>query len=260
MRFKIHVQHKSRKAFLPIDYQYAMASAVYKLIAKGDHAYSRFLHDEGFSPGGLKRFKLFTFSPLVLPQYTIWKEKELFELHGNTLSFIVSFMADKAAEAFVKGMFRDQHISIGDRFNQLDMEVTMVEAMPVPLFTNTMQYRCLSPLVIELREPGQRYETYVAPDDVQFGNLLIQNLVAKCTALNLLHAEAPLEKIPLQFLLTGGYKSKLITIKPHTKEQTKVRGFVFDFTLTAPEFIQEMGFYAGFGMNNAMGFGSVMTG
>src|SRR5690606_13037472 len=101
MRFNINLQVTSKKHFLPLDYQYAMASAVYKLIAKGDEAYSKFLHDKGFSTGGLKRFKLFTFSPLVLPKYTPWKDKSLFELHGDKLSFTVSFKTEKAAEAFI---------------------------------------------------------------------------------------------------------------------------------------------------------------
>lgn len=255
MRFKIHLTSKNKKAFLPIDYQYALASAVYKMIATGDEAYSRFLHDEGFSPGGLKRFKLFTFSPLSLPRYTPWKEKGLFELHGKELSFVVSFMADKAAEAFVKGMFADQHFSIGDRFQQVDMEVTMVEAVPTPLFKQTMVYRCLSPLVVELKEPGKKYETYLPPDDPRFEALLLQNLVSKCAAMNVLYNDGHADEDVMKFRPVSDYRSKLIAIKPYTDQQTKVRGFVFDFELTAPEYMQEMGYYAGFGMNNGMGFG-----
>jgi CRISPR-associated endoribonuclease Cas6 len=259
MRFKIHLQTQRKKAFLPIDYQYAMASAIYNLIAKGDEAYSKFLHDEGFSSGGLKKFKLFTFSPLILPHYTPWKEKGLFELHGSYLSFDISFMADKAAEAFVKGMFTDQSLSIGDRFHQLDMEVTSVEAMPLPHFTAVMHYRCLSPLSIELKEPGHKYETYLPPDDPRFEEPFLQNLIAKCAAMNILHVDTQDANETLKFELQSNYKSKLIAIKPYTQQETKVRGFMFDFSLTAPEYMQEMGYYAGFGMNNAMGFGCVIS-
>lgn len=255
MRFKINLNCIGKAKFLPVDYQYSMASAIYKLIAKGDEVYSRFLHDVGHSPGGLRRFKLFTFSPLALPNYTLWKEKAVFELHQNQLSFIVSFMADKTAETFVKGMFTDQHFSIGDRFHQLDMEVIMVEAVSPPLFKETMIYRCVSPVVVELKEPNKRYETYVAPDDPRFEELLIQNLVSKCAALDVLYNNGYSEEDLLRFRLKSDYKSKLITIKPFTAQQTKVRGFLFDFELTAPEYMQEMGYYGGFGMNNGMGFG-----
>lgn len=259
MRFKIHLHYVNRKVFLPIDYQYSLASAIYKLIKRGDEAYSRFLHDEGFSPGGLRRFKLFTFGPLSLPRYTLWKEKGVFELHGKELSFMVSFMADKAAEAFIKGMFTDQHFSVGDRFHQLDMEVSMVEAMEPPLFKETMTYRCLSPVVVEMKEHDKKHETYLPPDHPCFEELLLQNLVAKCTAMNMLHNDQRFENEILQFKLLGEYKSKLVTIKPYTDEQTKVKGYLFDFELAAPAYMQEMGYYAGFGMNNGMGFGSGMV-
>lgn len=259
MRFKIHLSTTSPRRFLPFDYQYAMASAVYKIIAKGDEAYSRFLHDDGFPAGRLKRFKMFTFSSLELPRYTPWNDKGLLELHGPSVSFTVSFMADKAAEAFVKGMFADQRMDIGDRFHTLQLQVTSVEAMPAPFFQRTMRYRCASPMTVELREPGRKYETYLPPDDPRFEECLAQNLIAKCAALNLLHTGDDSEESKVQFSLDGRFHSKLHTIKPFTPMETKVRGFLFDFTLTAPEHVHEVGYYAGFGMNNAMGFGSTIT-
>lgn len=256
MRFRINLSTTASKRFLPFDYQYALASAVYRIISRGDEAYSRFLHDEGFSAGRSTRFKMFTFSSLALPRYTVWKDRGLFELHEPYASFAVSFHADKAAEAFIKGMFLHQHLPIGDRFNTLHFEVTSVEAMTPPHFSRTMQYRCISPMVVEWKEPGSSREVYLAPDDPRFQERLVQNLLAKCTALNCLTADEDQDQ-PVSFQLDTGYRSKLHAIKPHTAAETKVRGFLFDFTLTAPEHVHEIGYYAGFGMNNAMGFGGV---
>jgi CRISPR-associated endoribonuclease Cas6 len=257
MRFKINLGITGHNKFLPIDYQYALAAAIYKLISKGDEAYSQFLHDGGYSPGGLKRFKLFSFGSLSLPRYTPWKDRSIFELHGDTISFTISFIADKAAEAFVKGMFQDQHLSIGDRFSVISCEVTSVEAITPPFFTRNMRYRCISPMMIEDKKPTEKYGKYLAPNDPQFGELLLQNLISKCAALNILHHDKAHENEQLNFTLTSDFRSKLITIKPYTAEQTKVRGYLFDFTLTAPEYMQEVGYYAGFGMGNGMGFGGV---
>lgn len=257
MRFRIDL-HATRKPWLlPLDYQYALASAVYKIIARGDVEYSRFLHDEGFSPGGLRRFKLFTFSALHLPRYTPHPTLGAFELLSPTLSFSVSFMADKAAEAFVKGMFQDQRFSLGNNRFQLDLEVVSVEAMAPPFFQPVMHYRTASPMVVEAHEPGKKYETYLPPDDPRFEGLLLQNLISKCAALNLLHPSEKFAEQSMAFQLRGAYRSKKHTLKPGQESETHVRGFLFDFTLTAPEYMQEMGYYAGFGMNNAMGFGCV---
>lgn len=252
MRFRINLTIPAARRFLPFDYQYALSSAVYRIIARGDEAYSRFLHDEGFPSGRLKRFKMFTFGPLELPRYTQHKGQGLFELYAPELSFVVSFMADKAAEAFVKGMFAHQEFHI----DQLPVEVTSVEALPPPFFKTVMEYRCISPMVVGLREDRKRHETYLAPDDPRFEERLVQNLLAKCAALDTLCADSDQDQ-PVKFTLRGGYRSKLHSIKPHSKEETRVRGFVFEFALTAPEHVHELGYYAGFGMNNAMGFGAV---
>jgi CRISPR-associated endoribonuclease Cas6 len=258
MRFKINLSAIGQKRFLPMDYQYAMASAIYKVIANGDAAYSKFLHNDGFSSGGLKKFKLFAFSPLTLPHYKVWKDKGLFELQDDHVSFEISFMADKAAETFIKGMFTNQHLDIGDRFHCLRTQVTSIEAMQAPFFTSTMRYRCVSPLTIKLKEEGWKHEQYLYPDDPRFGDLLIQNLISKCVALDILHATGQ-EHDALRFELQSDFRSKLHTIKPYTSEETKVRGFLFDFAFTAPEYMHEMGYYAGFGMNNGMGFGATIV-
>lgn len=257
MRFQIHLTSNKRNIFLPIDYQYSLAAAVYKLVARGDEKYARFLHDSGFVAGRLKRFKLFSFSGLTLPRFTVWKEKGLIELHDNRLSFLISFVADEAAEALIKGIFMNQRFSIGDRFSHADLEVIAVEAQPRPFFTNTMHYRCVSPMVVEHKNPGEKYGTYLAPDHKLFADLLYQNLIAKTASLNLLINTGDEAPEQFDFHLIGSYKSKLITIKPHSKDQTRVRGLLFDFTLNAPEYIQEIGYYAGLGMNNAMGFGAI---
>lgn len=258
MRFKIYLHIKNRLALLPMDYQYLMSSAVYKLIQRGDEAYSKFLHDEGYTPGGLKRFKLFTFSSLQLPKYTMVREKGVFELHGREASFIISFMVDAAAEAFVKGMFVNEAISIGDKYNQVDMEVLRVEGMPQPLFREVMEYKCISPVTVGKKEKDRKHETYLFPDHPEFGDFIVNNLIAKSLAYRLAESDAyahPFEDF--RFQLLGEYKTKKITIKPFTKEAIDVRGSLFRFRLTAPVVLQEIGYYAGFGENNAMGFGMV---
>jgi CRISPR-associated endoribonuclease Cas6 len=51
--------------------------------------------------------------------------------------------------------------------------------------------------------------------------------------------------------------SRLITLKAHTPQQTKVRGFQYRFALTAPVPLLETALLAGIGRYNAMGFGAI---
>src|SRR5690606_15571167 len=108
--------------------------------------------------------------------------------------------------------------------------VTSVEALPPPFFTTVMRYRCLSPMVVELKEKDDRNGTYLPPDDPRFEERFVQNLVAKCAALDTLFAQNDQDQ-GVSFELIGSYRSKLHTIKPHTRQQTKLRGFLFDFQL-----------------------------
>ena len=69
MRFKILLSPISTPSVIPINYQYPLSAAIYKVLDKADSDYAAFLHKKGYrAAGSLKNFKLFTFSDLsVLP-------------------------------------------------------------------------------------------------------------------------------------------------------------------------------------------------
>ncbi|WP_392437096.1 hypothetical protein ACF3N7_09215 [Cruoricaptor ignavus] len=54
MRFLVRLQTKDR--IIPINYQYPMSAAIYKIISQGDAEYAEFLHNTGYGKG----FKFFT--------------------------------------------------------------------------------------------------------------------------------------------------------------------------------------------------------
>jgi CRISPR-associated endoribonuclease Cas6 len=57
--------------------------------------------------------------------------------------------------------------------------------------------------------------------------------------------------------LIGIPRSKLITIKQDTLEQSKIRGYLFDFELTALPEIHHLILSCGAGEKNSLGFGWV---
>ena len=59
----------------------------------------------------------------------------------------------------------------------------------------------------------------------------------------------------LRFELINKPKSKLIKIKTDTPQQTHIKGFLFDFKLSAPVELMKLGYFAGFGEKNSLGFG-----
>ena len=61
MRFQLTLQTITKIAKIPVNYQYPLSAAIYRIIAKGDAQYVSFLHERGYGKG----FKLFTFSLIL---------------------------------------------------------------------------------------------------------------------------------------------------------------------------------------------------
>jgi len=258
MRFKLTLSRTGKSKFIPVDYQYFIGAWIYKIIGKADKQLAAFLHGTGYGESS-KKFKYFNYSPLDLKPYTLWKEKQVFELQNDQISFCVSFLIDRIAESFIKGLFLNQEIFIGDRFNGIDFMVTRVESLPMPLFKETMHYSLKSALVLSVKEPDNK-ALYLSPDDGRYKNCFIKHLSEKFNTVLIarpqLREEIPVDtEIPFGLKITSRFRSRLHTIKPGTSEQTRVRGFVYDFELTAPVEIHEMAYSAGFGEKNAIGFG-----
>jgi CRISPR-associated endoribonuclease Cas6 len=257
MRFKITFNRTGKQQMLPVDYQYYLSAWIYKVIGQADPGFSAFLHTKGYLSGN-KPFKLFCYSPLMFGRPVLWKEKSLFEIHERHLSVNVSFHLAEAAEKFIIGLFSNQQLYIGDRFNGLDLVVSGVERLPELITGETARYRALSPVVVSIMPEGKKYPEYINPEVEFYEGQLRQNLVSK---FNAVPGNSPVEAIsPFRFGLLSDPRSKLITIKPYTPEQSKIRGFVYDFALTCPPEIHQLIHACGIGEKNSMGFGWVELG
>ena len=235
-----------------MDYQYYLSAWIYKVISNADHDFANFLHTFGYTTGS-KRFKLFCYSPFDFGRPVLWKEKALFEINTDQLFLYVSFHLAEAAEKFIIGLFNNQQVYVGDQFNGLDLVVRQVERLLEPVLTNKMNYRAVSPVVISQKDDNGKYARYLAPTDNDYDNLLLHNLLNKYNSVP--NTASLPENLNFEFKLDSTPKSKLVTIKPYTPEQSKVRGFVYDFTLTCPVEIQRFILAAGIGEKNSTGFG-----
>ncbi len=254
MRFKITFNRTGKQRMLPMDYQYYLSAWIYKVIGQADSEFSAFLHSQGYL-NGHKSFKLFGYSPLSFGKPVLWKEKSLFEIQENQLSVNISFYMAEAAEKFIIGLFNNQQLYIGDRFNGLDLTVSSVERLPAFDTGETVAYRAISPVVVSILPEGKKYPEYLNPENESYEALLRQNLANKYNSIT---GNIPIETIsPFRFKLQSSPRSKLITIKPYTPEQSKVRGFLFDFTLSCPVEIHQLILATGIGEKNSMGFGWV---
>ena len=246
---------------LPVNYQYPLSSWIYKVISQGNHAFAKFLHQRGYGSGN-KSFRLFTFSMLDFTRgrYRVFDDRVQFE--GSAITMVVSFLIPTALDHFISGLFKNQQFTIGDRKSRASFLVNGVEVLPQPVFSREISFRTLSPVLVSEQVEGRKNARYMAPDEKHFGKMIINNLVNKLNAV----AEADLgisdpttehetTVDTYGFRLLSTPRKKGVVIKADTPQQTKIIGYLFDFEITAPTALIQVGYHAGFGEKNSLGFG-----
>jgi CRISPR-associated endoribonuclease Cas6 len=254
MRFKINLSlNNSKFKTIPLNYQYELSSYIYRTIAKGNAEYAEWLHHNGFNIEG-KQFRLFTFSNFDIPQKTINKELAQLQIIGNSASFEISFLPERSTDEFVKGIFADQHFSIGDSNCKADFSVQNIELLPQPNFNQSYTGITISPICITCKNDFDKFG-YLAPNHPLAQELLLKNLYHKYEAFY--GKPYNIEDSFFIWKTIVEPQSKLITIKSNTPQQTKVRGYHCKFSIfTTPE-LMKIAYNAGIGEKNSMGFGCI---
>ncbi len=252
MRLKLNlsvIRNQKQQAEIPINYQYELSSWIYKTLNFGNPEFSEWLHSEGYI-SEKKNFKLFTFSHFDIPKFRINKDR--LQILSPEISLTLSFLPIKAIETFVMGIFKNQKFGIGDKKSQTDFVVKSVERIPEPKFSEKMTYKCLSPIFVDKIIEGQKHKSYLSPEDDDFENLFVSNLISKFLA----HEKFELLNLSeIKIKAIGKIRKKGITIKANSPEESKLIGYMFDFELSAPLELHRIGYYAGFGRLNSQGFG-----
>lgn len=266
MELKITFSNPTPNTPIPIDYQYYLSSWMYKIISKGDEEYAAFLHNTGYKTpsssttldaptfGTTRVFKLFNFSNLHIPKFRI--EKDLIYIQNETISLKARFKVDKAVENFIKGLFTGQSLTIKNGFNQMaEFAVISVETDITKIEETALQLKALSPIVISKKRTDGTDE-YLSPEHEEYEQIFFHNLLGKYMAAGE-QLKPEWQDSVHSFRLNWNKKvqSKLISITKPNKSPIKVKGYLYEFELQAPSELIEMGLLAGFGKENAMGFG-----
>ena len=248
MRFKLNllVNKGVYGNLLPISYQYELSACIYKIIAKSNESYAYWLHNNGFTNFN-KRFKMFTFSNLS-PQCKVLGDRMC--ILNDTMYLYLSFLPDKSTEEFVKGVFLDNLLTLGDGKSKVQFQVENIEALATPYLHNC-EFQTLSPVTVSIKRENGSIE-YVSPEREGYGRMLINNLKEKYLAF---YGKQFEKDDSFVFELLSPAKSRLITIKANTPSMTRVKGFQYNFRLKADDELTRIMYEAGLGEKNSIGFG-----
>lgn len=249
MRIRLTFSILQPHSKMPSSFRHQFSSWINDRISSADTEFGRFLRKGGYEVADM-RFKLFTFSG---PEQQTSREGE-----DPQVSFVVSFLVEKAARDMLTGLFRDQQLRIGGRDSSVDLNVKAVEALPLPEWKKSkIRLRTTSPLLIQCFQQetgGSLRQTCLPPADSMYEHYFFKTLLDKHNAAmqnRLAHPVA--REAPLRLrVLSDNPDEQPVCLEPGTT----VTGYRFDFELEAPPELLRVGMLAGFGDWCYRGFGA----
>lgn len=255
MRFQLNLYNiNDEKHEIPLNYQYPLSAAIYRILSKGDAAYADFLHEEGYGKG----YKFFTFSDLDLK---FKRREDRMQLLSPNIELKVCFHIPEASRTFVEGLFKSEEIVIADKKSRARFVVQSVLSKPQPLKGYaeneivSIIAKPLSPIVSGEKQENGNYE-FLEPNNPRFIDSLFYSWRNKIAAAY--DEETAKQAILLAEVETykNPWRSRLITIKADTQAETKIRGFInFKLKLTAEKRFLDLVLNAGMGLYSAQGMG-----
>lgn len=255
MRFKITLYTvDSFEKVIPINYQYPLSAAIYKVLSKGDVEYAKFLHEEGYGKG----YKFFTFSDLK-GEFKIRKDR-MYILYPQ-ISFTVHFHLPEASQNFVEGLFKSEEIVIADQKTKAVFKVQSIVSLenPLRLFNEMeiiqVEVKTISAIVTGSKNERGNYD-YKTPDDAEFISSLIYGWRNKIKdAFDGETSESAVLMIDVA-LYKNPFRTRLIHIKDGKEDKTKIRGSLnYKLQLTAERRFIDLVLNAGMGLYSAQGMG-----
>jgi CRISPR-associated endoribonuclease Cas6 len=252
MRVRLTFLASKGNAMLPLNYNHAVAGLIYRTIGNASEEFAAALHDEGFE-ADRRRFKLFTFSRLFARRSRVVGDRLLLESPEVLLQ--VSSPVGDFIEHFVSGLFQSARFQIAG----CEFGLAEAETLAPPEFSERMSFRALAPITESVRDEQNRVRYLNLEDD--WSGIIERNLARKYQAL---HGREPVYDC-LHWEWDKGYiaeatrRNRRPSVLIEVSEGIKVRGWLAPFTVEGDKELIELGYEAGFGKSNAMGFGMVET-
>lgn len=254
MRFKLTL-NVDKQAFgnrIPFNYQYEQQAVIYKVLSLANYEYATWLHNNGYRMEN-KKFKLFTYSRLIIPSYDQDKQNGRIIIKSDTIEWYISFLPEKSTEKFIQGIFMNQTFQLGDKKSVTQFNVQSIETLPPLVYQEEMTFETLSPMCVSFNEPNGK-TTYLSPANPLIKGALLISLLNKYKAY---YGKDYVGKLDFDFTLLNQPKEKLITMKVGTPDESKIKGYLCRFKVRAPEELMKILYEVGVGEKGSIGFGFI---
>ncbi|MBI9072361.1 MAG: CRISPR-associated endoribonuclease Cas6 [Melioribacteraceae bacterium] len=259
---KLALKLKTKNNLLPINYNYPLSSAIYKLLQFGSPKFSEYLHSKGYKVNG-KAYKLFSFSLKFSYNKIV---NEAFQLSSPNVTLnVTSPIIDDFIKNVISGSLQRGEFELFNKGTFLLFEIEQMEEMPEPELNEIQKFFLYSPLVLSTRQDRngksvQHYFEYY--DDINdITRVFNNNLINKYKAIYLkdytgehLKFNWDTEFIQKQLAKNRSIK-RLIKIEKPNLPTINIISNNIPFRLQGDTELMKVGYQCGFGEKNSLGFG-----
>ena len=260
MRLRFKLKYEGEQP-IPVNYNYFLSSAIYNTLGFTNPIFAKQFHDVGFITDG-KKYKLFSFA-LRFEKFKIEKNR-IKLLSPNADLIITSVLIDDFLKSMVMGAFSLQELNLTINREKFLFVIKQIEEIPKQNFSRKTYFKMLSPLVLSTHEANpelnsQYYLRY--NDDVNLINrIFLNNLNNKYSLIKgkSYNGEGVKFSWDMNYLRHAISKNKNIVKKTTifmSGNNINVIGNIAPFYLEGDTELMEIGYEAGFGEKNSMGFG-----
>lgn len=236
MRCKISL-HKISSNPLSYDYQYGLASMLYKRLATANIDLADQLHND-------KGFKFYTFSNLIIEDIQKQNNKGL---NFTKAHFILSSPDIEFIKSFSEGLLMEPEFFLG-RENKVNFIIENIDLLPQRMFNDKCCFKTISPIYVKTmrRKDNKLVEYDLYPKDAKFYENLHLNLIARYEE----YYGYKIEQDFFDILEINNFKPKRISIGNSFRRCSHL-----NLKIEANPKLIEFAYDAGLGEKNAMGFG-----
>lgn len=227
---------------IPIDYLEILQGFIYKNISS---EFSSFLHDTGYFYEK-RSFRLFTFSRLISRYYRDASKHTI--AFQNPVHFYVATALPDLYQELGNTLLMKDDLWLGNQ----RIEITEVQVKKIPLPESDVVVRTVSPITMysTFEKPnGRKMTVYYEPDDLDYNELITQNLIKKYKAFHDKDIEGFVKLEPL-----GKYRIHKAYYKGFP-----IKGAMGRFKISGSPELIKIGLETGFGSKNSQGWGCVLT-
>jgi CRISPR-associated endoribonuclease Cas6 len=252
MTIELNLEPETYNYQIPLNYQYPLSAAIYKLIATSSEEFADWLHEIGYKSGKGKPYKMFVFSKLsTSPIDKALLSKNILKSKGGLHFYFASPVNDKIILNFIQGAMQKGIIKIGAvDLPQTEFTIKSINMLPIITYENNQTYRTISPICVSNFNNGK--VEYIFPNNEQIEEKLENNLKEKYKILNEKDFN---ENLQIEIIDKTQFKQKNIIIKENTEFQGRIKAFETHIRINTTAEMHKIAQECGIGERNSMGFG-----